>query len=130
MASNQIGLIGSVSQPLGVSIGPETKKSSSVPGAESTPQVGQPFNPSRKICGFYAPDVVGRQRDLTDGSKRLYERGVRWAGNKGSFWYGFDTMAAELGKSPRQVKRDMADLERYGLISHARRRRQSNRYLF
>jgi hypothetical protein len=92
--------------------------------------VGEPFNPSHKCCGFYPPDIVARVRDLTDGQKRLYERAVRWAGQNGSFWYGFDTIANALGKSVRQVKDDMAVLEAKGLISHARRRRQSNRYSF
>ena len=42
---------------------------------------GEPVNPWRKVCGFYPPDVVTRQRNLTEGQKRLYERAVRWAGN-------------------------------------------------
>jgi AraC-like DNA-binding protein len=78
----------------------------------SRPPVGQLFNPCCEICGFYAPDIVARQTDLTDGQKRLYERGVRWVGTNGAFWYSFEAMATELGKSPRQVKRDMAGLER------------------
>ena len=95
------------------------------------PAIGQPFDPQPDACGFYPPDVVGRQTDLTDGQKRLYERGVRWSGRNGMFWYSFETMAVELGKSPRQVKRDMAELERRALIAHERRgKRQSNMYRF
>lgn len=93
-------------------------------------RVGEAFDPFHKICGFYPPDVVGRQRDFTEGQKRLYERAVRWAGQNGCFWYGFEKMAAELGKSMRQVKDDMAALEAKGLISHVRRRRNSNIYSF
>jgi hypothetical protein len=92
--------------------------------------IGEPFSPWRKACGFYPPDIVGRRRDLTDGQKRLYERAVRWAGKKGTFWHGFETMADALGKSVRQVKDDMAVLESMGLIRHARRRRSSNVYSF
>ena len=94
------------------------------------PPIGTPFNPNREICGFYGPDIVGRQHDLQDGPKRLYERAVRWAGKNGAFWYSFPTMAAELGKCERQVRSDMAALEAYGLIAHRRRQRQSNRYVF
>ena len=94
------------------------------------PPIGTPFNPNREICGFYVPDIVGRQRDLQDGPKRLYERAVRWAGKNGAFWYSFPTMAAELGKCERQIRSDMAALESFGLIAHRRRRRQSNRYVF
>jgi len=93
-------------------------------------KTGEPFNPWHKLCGFYAPDIVARQRDLTDGQKRLYERAVRWAGRNGTFWYGFDTMAAALGKSVRQVKSDMAVLEARNLLRHMRRRRNSNLYSF
>jgi len=92
---------------------------------------GEPFDPSHKVCGFYPPDVVGRQRDLTDGQKRLYERAVRWAGRNGCFWYAFETMADALGKSLRQVKADMLALHTYRLLSHVRRGgRRSNRYVF
>jgi hypothetical protein len=56
---------------------------------------------------------------------------VRWAGTNGAFWYSFDAMAAELGKSTRQVKRDMAELEKRGLMQHERRgKRISNLYRF
>ncbi len=93
--------------------------------------IGGLFNPCRDVCGFYPPDVVSRQTGLTDGQKRLYERAVRWAGHNGRFWYGFERIARELGKSPRQVKRDMAAIEKFRLIMHVRRgKRQSNIYQF
>lgn len=82
---------------------------------------GQSFNPWRGACGFYPPDVVARQRDLTDGQKRLYERAVRWSGRNGTFWRSFETIAEALGKSVRQVKSDMTALERAGLMAHVRR---------
>jgi hypothetical protein len=93
-------------------------------------QIGEPFNPWHKVCGFYPPDVVGRQRGLTDGQKRLYERAVRWAGRNVTFWRGFEAIADALGKSLRQVKADMAALEAQGLVRHDRRRRSSNVYSF
>ena len=80
-------------------------------------RVGQAFNPWYKACGFYPPDFVGRQRDLTDGQKRLYERAVRWSGRNGSFWRSYETIAAALGKSVRQVKSDMATLENKGFVA-------------
>ena len=93
--------------------------------------VGEIFDPNRDICGFYPPDIVSRQQNLTDGQKRLYERAARWAGRNAQFWYGFEKIASELGKSTRQVKRDMAALEQHGLIRHTRRgKRQSNIYQF
>jgi hypothetical protein len=93
-------------------------------------EVGEPFNPWHKACGFYPPDVIALRRDLTDGQKRLYERAVRWAGQNGVLWRGFDSMAEALGKSVRQVKADMKILESMGFIAHRRRRRTSNVYEF
>ena len=102
-----------------------------IPGAPEFVQQDGTFNPWRNLCGFYPPDVVARQRDLTDGEKRLYERAIRWACQNGYFWRAYQTIAAALGISVRQVKSDMATLEGVGLISHVRRgNRQSNFYTF
>ena len=120
------------SRPQSGRISPErgaASRATNVPEARLT--IGEPFNPSREACGFYPPDVVARQTDLTDGQKRLYERAVRWAGQNGKIWYSFETMATELGKSTRQVKRDMVVLERRGLLTHTRRgKSMSNLYRF
>lgn len=92
---------------------------------------GDPFNPWREACGFYPPDIVGRQRTLGDGPKRLYERMVRWAGKNGRCWHGQETMAEELGKTGRQVRSNIRALEAAGLISHrSRDGRRSNTYVF
>jgi hypothetical protein len=92
---------------------------------------GQTFNPHRDSCGFYASDIIARQRDLGDGPKRLYDRLVRWAGQNGTCWYGYERMATELGKCVRQVKSDVAALEHYHLIQHQRRgKKLSNVYSF
>lgn len=101
--------------------------------SERVPQrkAGEQFNPCRRDCGFYPPDIIARQRDLGNGPKRLYERLVRWSGDKGTCWYGYKTMAAAIGKCERQVKSYMAALEKYGLIKHQRcGRRLANRYVF
>jgi hypothetical protein len=95
------------------------------------PAIGQPFNPSFKFCGFFPPEIVRRRTDLKQGPKLLYLSCVHWAGNKGTFWRGFDSMAFELGYSIRQVQRDMRTLEKAGLIAHVRRGRgQTNLYQF
>jgi hypothetical protein len=93
--------------------------------------IGERFNPHRDACGFFAPDLVDRQKNLTPGQKRLYGRLVRWAGKNGCVWYGFERIGAELGISSRQIKRDVAVLEKYCLIEHERRgKRQTNLYFF
>ena len=96
-----------------------------------TLKIGESFNPARETCGFYVPDVVSRRRELKDGPKRLFERLVRWAGKNGECWWGFDTIAAELGKSDRQVRSHMAVLERRRIVAHRKRDgRKSNTYIF
>ena len=101
---------------------------------------GEPFNPWREICGFYPPEIVNRQRKLpgadgklhrvTAGQKQLYDRCVRWTGEKVRFWRGFVSIAENLGRSERQIKRDMAALESFALMRHRRRRWDTNVYEF
>ncbi len=103
------------------------------PQEKPSVQIGETFNPWRGACGFYPPDVVGRlpSRALTDGQKRLYERLVRYAGRDGRCFPAQETLARELGKTERQVRRDLERLEAYPLVkSVARDGRRGNTYLF
>lgn len=100
-------------------------------GEKSRPKPGEPFNPWRGACGFYPPDVVGRQKDLTSGQKRLYERLVRFAGRNGECYPSHDTLAEALGITDRQVRRILTALEKYPLIAHRLRDgRRANTYIF
>ena len=68
---------------------------------------------------------------VTDGQKRLYERLVRFAGTNGRCFPSQTTLARELGKSERQVRKDLVKLEQYRLIRHLwREGRRSNTYEF
>jgi len=93
------------------------------------PARGQPFNPWRGSCGFYPPDIVGRDRSLglTDGQKRLHERLVRYAGRDGHCWPSQATLAAELGKAERQVRYDLGKLRAAGLIGWHSRKAKNGR---
>jgi len=94
------------------------------------PIVGEPFNPWHEACGFWPEDVVDRQRGLGDGPKRAYRRLKRFAGVKGSCFPSQETLAGELGKGERQVRRDLDALEAAGLIaSLSRDGRRSNTYI-
>jgi len=98
-------------------------------GSNSSPS-GE-FNPYRGECGFYAPDIVKRQRDLCDGAKLVYESLVRYAGKDGHCYPSQQRLAEDLGKSDRQIRRDVKGLVDAGLIRIDRdNRRQSNRYVF
>jgi hypothetical protein len=96
---------------------------------------GESFNPWRGDektpgCGFYPPEVVGRQRTLGDGPKRVYERLIRYAGRNGQCFPSQPTLAAELGKCERQIRSDLRTLEQARLIEHCDRGRCSNSYVF
>ena len=92
---------------------------------------GEAFNPSHAACGFYPQDVIGRLRWLTDGQKRLYERLVRYAGRNGKYFRSQVTLARELGKTDRQVRKDLKRLEDLALLTHhVRDGRRSNTYHF
>ena len=74
---------------------------------------------------------MGRQKTLTDGQKRVYERLVRFAGQNGDCFPQLQTLADELGKSLSQLKRDIGKLEEIQLIAHkSRAGRKSNTYVF
>jgi len=102
--------------------------------------IGEPFNPRYEACGFHPEEIVSRRRDLTDGQKWLYERLVRWARSvdgvranerAGEVWRSHKNIAAELGKSERQVRRDLKRLESLGLLKpRIRDGRKSNTYVF
>jgi hypothetical protein len=95
------------------------------------PMVGEPFDPCHEACGFWPEDIVDRQRGLADGPKRAYRRLKRFAGVNGSCFPSQKTLAGELGKGERQVRRDLDALESAGLIaSVSRDGRRSNTYIF
>jgi len=101
---------------------------------------GDVFNPRFEACSVHPEEVVSRRRDLTDGQKYLYHRLVGWArstdGHRpneraGEVWRSHDNIAIELGKSSKQVGRDLAKLESERLISHHKRDgHKSNTYVF
>jgi hypothetical protein len=101
---------------------------------------GEPFNPRFEACGFHPEEIVARRRDLTAGQKLLYDRLINWARSldgdhanqrAGEVWRSQDNIATELGKSSKQVCRDIAKLESVGLLGHRiRHGRKSNTYFF
>lgn len=95
---------------------------------------GETFSPARlkRLTGgkVFPPAIVGRQRDIGDGPKRLFDLLYRRAGNNDACWPSFETCACDLGKGVRQIKADLVCLEALGFIRHRRRRRQSNVYEF
>ena len=93
-------------------------------------RVGDEFNPAFAKCSFYPHDFVDRDRTLSDGAKRVYARLVRFAGKDGHCWPSQATLSYELGKSDRQVRRDLAEIKVAGLIRPQAGRRKSSTYIF
>jgi len=101
---------------------------------------GDAFNPRFEACGFHPEEIVSRRRDLTDGQKWLYDRLVGWARSSdgeranehaGEVWRSQENLAFELGKSTKQIGRDLAKLESEDLLGHRKRDgRKSNTYFF
>ena len=93
--------------------------------------VGQPCNPWRGICGFYAPDsvsrlgnvvVLGTRRRRSHAHKRLFTLLVRRWGREGPCYPSYESLATDMGCSVRAVKMLVQDLEAFGLIRHIPRR--------
>ncbi len=96
------------------------------------PKIGEPFNPWRGACGFFAPDVVrasrlvyrfddksagqSREKRLTQGDNAVYESLVRFAGRNGVCHPSQATLANKLGVSERQIRKNLQALEWAGLI--------------
>ena len=100
-------------------------------------QSGEPFIPCELRQAtkgkVYPPAIVGRQRGLDDGPKRLYQLLYARAQDNpdGICWPGIELLAFDMGKCEAQVRRDCAVLIQRGLIARQREnRRKSNRYTF
>src|ERR1700687_1445403 len=101
---------------------------------------GDAFNPRFESCGFHPEEIVSRRHDLTDGQKWLSHRLIVWARSSdgerpnehaGEVWRSQTNLAFELGKSAKQIGRDLAKLESVDLLGHRKRDgRKSNTYFF
>jgi len=96
-------------------------------------QVGKPFDPQFRVCGFDPTQFIlkdttilrvrksdGKQLPLTQSQKLLYERIIAWCGKNRCCWHGSANMARLLGRSIRAVKGDVAALIEVGLMCSQR----------
>ena len=68
------------------------------------------------FAGAFIPEGVCRLKDLSPGSKLLYGRLYRFAGNNGEAWPAIETLAEEVGISESTCRRYLQELEKYRLI--------------
>src|SRR5260221_13699708 len=82
-------------------------------GSASGMKVGETFNPWRRACGFYPPDLVSRfgplvvcatRRNFKHSHKQLYTLLVRRWGREGPCFPGQSHLAASLGASERSIR--------------------------
>jgi hypothetical protein len=93
---------------------------------------GQKFIPHRQFrSGVFLPDVILANRRLSGGAKLLWARLARYAGVNGVCFPSCQTLGLDLGCSPRQVQRYVAELVHAGFIAAKQRGfNKSNTYTF
>lgn len=79
---------------------------------------GERFNPYRTFNGIYIPEAVVMLplRQLSQGAKLVYGRLCRYAGKDGRVFPRIDSIAHEVGSSPRQASSYLRELKDFGLI--------------
>jgi len=119
--------------PQGTSVPRESKQINAPEQTQPTSLVpGQKFIPHRQFrSGSFIPDVILANRRLSGGAKLLWARLARYAGANGVCFPSCQTLGTDLGCSPRQVQRYVAELTNGGFIT-ARQRgfNKSNTYTF
>ena len=119
--------------PHGISVSQESKQINTHDQAQPTSMVpGQKFIPHRQFrSGVFLPDVILANRRLSGGAKLLWARLARYAGVNGVCFPSCQTLGLDLGCSPRQVQRYVAELVHAGFISAKQRGfNKSNTYTF
>ena len=110
---------------------PPTSSDGKTPSAP-TLQVGQVFIPRQVLSsGIFVPDALLACRAISDGAKLLWARLARYAGTRGQCFPLLSTVAANLGRSERQVQRYLAELvHEHFLVTQQRGFNKSNAYQF
>ena len=92
----------------------------------------QVFIPRRVLnSGIFVPDSLLACRAISDGAKLLWARLARYAGARGQCFPLLSTVAADLGRSERQIQRYLAELihEQF-VVAQQRGFNKSNAYQF
>src|ERR1022692_4372311 len=119
--------------PHGISVSQESKQINTHDHSQPTSMVpGQKFIPHRQFrSGVFVPDAILANRRLSGGAKLLWARLARYAGVNGVCFPSCQTLGLDLGCSPRQVQRYVAELVHAGSISAKQRGfNKSNTYTF
>ena len=94
-------------------------------------QVGQSYIPYKLFHGAFVPNWLLSRAEVSDSAKLVFARLCQYAGEQGKAFPLQDTLAKELGKSRRSVRRCVAELVTNRLIRSVRTgRKSSNLYEF
>jgi hypothetical protein len=112
------------------SVSPTSSDGKSQPS--HAPQVGQVFVPRQVLnSGVFVPDSLLACRAISDGAKLLWARLARYAGARGQCFPLLSTVAADLGRSERQIQRYLAELiHEHFVVAQQRGFNKSNAYQF
>jgi Helix-turn-helix domain len=95
------------------------------------PIPGQPFNPYKMFIGAFVPNWLLQRKELCQGAKLYYARLAQYAGEDGHAYPSQRALAAELGVSPRQVRKYVTELLQFKLLATRQYGlAQTNAYLF
>src|SRR5690625_6591580 len=88
------------------------------------------FNPYKQFTGLFIPDWL-LNLDCSMSSKFIYSTLVYYAGDKGIYNHGHDTIANKIGASEKTVRRGLQELIELHLIFRQKvGLNQNNRYYF
>ena len=95
-------------------------------------EVGKIFRPWRQFRrASILPNWLLQQQQVSPGAKLCYARLLQHCGRHEWAWPGIEKLAEEMGSSPRQVSRYLAELKKNKLIAVRRRGLgKSNEYCF
>lgn len=89
------------------------------------------INPYRLFTGSLVPNWLLERTEVSQGAKLAYARLSQHAGKNGVAWPKRETLAAELGVTPRQIDRYLKELETHRLVEIERLGlTKANRYRF
>lgn len=96
--------------------GPEKARSGPERRGAAHLQPGVVFNPYRLFAGSFLPNALLRFTGISSTSKLVWARLAQYAGDNGVAWPSHATLAREVGKTPRHIRRSLAELEEQGFI--------------
>ena len=89
------------------------------------------YNPYKMFVGSFVPNWLMERKELSPGSKLCFARLCQYAGKNGDCFPSINSLAKEIGSSPRMTRRYIKELSTINTIETKRNsKRENNRYYF